>query len=117
MLAASQAVVGMGSDDDRWETPPGFGQTLGSPELAPGSGDRPASANDHATQTDALIREDVTRALADSADDTHDVTATVQDAEVTLEGTVADATSKQAIEQLVERIAGVKRVHSRLRTT
>lgn len=103
-------------DDDRWETPPGFGQTLGSPELAPGSLDRPQrSAEEHATQTDALIREDVARALDDSVEDTDDVTATVHDGEVSLDGVVADMTALQAIEALVERVAGVKRVHSRLR--
>lgn len=107
----------MGSDDDdRWETPPGFGQTLGSPELAPGSLDRPRrSADEHAAQTDALIREDVARALEDSAEDTDDVTANVQDGEVSLDGVVADATAMQAVEALVERVAGVKRVRSRLR--
>lgn len=106
----------MGSDDDRWETPPGFGQTLGSPELAPGSEEERRSPAEHAAQTDALIREDVARVLADSPEDTHEVIATVRDAEVTLVGIVADTTSQQAIEALVEEVAGVKRVHSRLRT-
>lgn len=107
----------MGSDDDdRWETPLGFGQTLGSPELAPGSLARTRrSADEDAAQTDALIREDVARALAESAEDTDDVTASVHDGEVSLDGVVADATAMQAVEALVERVAGVKRVRSRLR--
>ncbi|HWB74472.1 MAG TPA: BON domain-containing protein [Nannocystaceae bacterium] len=105
----------MGSDDD-WETPPGFGQTLGAPELAPGSLARAArSADEHAVQTDALILEDVTRVLEDSVEDTDDVAATVEGGEVTLDGVAADLTAVQAIEALVERVAGVKRVHSRLR--
>jgi osmotically-inducible protein OsmY len=108
----------MGSDDDhRTETPPGFGQTLGSPQLAPGIQARPASTTDHAADTDALIREDVARVLADSSDDTQGVTATVSDAEVTLEGTVADTLAKETLETAIERVPGVKRVHSQLRTT
>ncbi|MBC8072269.1 MAG: BON domain-containing protein [Deltaproteobacteria bacterium] len=108
----------MGSDDKpRTETPPGFGQTLGSPKLAPGGQARPTSTTEHAAETDVLIREDVARMLEDSSDDTQGVTATVQDAEVTLEGTVADTLAKETLETAIERVPGVKRVHSRLRTT
>jgi osmotically-inducible protein OsmY len=108
----------MGSDDDhRTEIPPGFGQTLGSPELAPDMRARPASTSENAADTDALIREDVARVLADSSDDTKGVAATVQGAEVTLEGTVADTMAKETLETAIERVPGVKRVHSRLRTS
>lgn len=105
------------ASDNRTEIPPGFGQTLGSPELAPDMQARPTSATEHATQTDALIREDVARVLAESSDDAQGVTATVQDAEVTLVGTVADTLAKETLETAIERVPGVKRVHSELRTT
>lgn len=108
----------MGTNDDhRTEIPPGFGTTLGSPVLAPNMQARPTSPSEHAAATDALIREDIARLLADSAEDTQHVVATVQDAEVTLEGSVADALAKETVETAIERVPGVKRVHSRLRTS
>jgi hypothetical protein len=117
-FAHGPACAQMGRDDDpRIETPPGFGQTLGSPELAPDMQARPTSTAEHAAQTDVLIREDVARVLEDSSDDAQGVTATVQDAEVTLVGTVADTSAKETLEAAIERVPGVKRVHSQLRTS
>ncbi len=66
-------------------------------------------------RSDAMIREDVCEALAyDAYVDAHDITVTVEEGEVTLDGTIPDRSHKRIAEQLTERVRGVVDVHNRL---
>jgi hypothetical protein len=66
-------------------------------------------------RSDAIIYEDVCEALAyDGFLDATEITAKVEEAEVTLEGTVVDRVHKRVAEQLAERVRGVVDVHNRL---
>jgi hypothetical protein len=64
---------------------------------------------------DARIREDVCEALSASGEiDASDIEVVVEDAEVTLTGTVPDRPTKRMAEQCAERVSGVRDVHNRL---
>lgn len=66
-------------------------------------------------RSDDSIRDDVNEALTRDAElDAWDILVTVDDGEVTLEGTVADRRSKRRAEDLAEQ-RGVRDVHNRLR--
>lgn len=67
-------------------------------------------------RTDARIREDVCDRLSwDDEVDATDVTVTVKDGEVTLEGTVETRHMKRQAEDLAEAVAGVRDVHNQIR--
>ncbi len=67
------------------------------------------------SRSDDRIREEVCEALTREADlDPSDVRVTVEEGEVTLEGTVPDRRSKRRAEDLADR-RGVRDVHNRLR--
>lgn len=67
-------------------------------------------------RSDERIREDVCERLSDSPwVDASEVDVRVQDAEVTLTGTVQDRREKRMMEDIVERIPGVKDVHNQIR--
>ena len=67
------------------------------------------------TRSDDRIREDVCDRLSDDDEvDASDVTVTVRDGEVTLEGTVNDRRAKHRAEDIADNVRGVKDVHNRL---
>jgi len=67
-------------------------------------------------RSDERIKEDVSERLMDDGHlDASDVEVSVQDAEVTLTGTVADRFAKRHAEDLAERASGVKHVQNNLR--
>jgi hypothetical protein len=67
-------------------------------------------------RSDERIREDVSdRLCEDGALDATNITVTVNDGEVTLEGTVEDRQSKRDAEDLAYDVAGITQVHNRLR--
>lgn len=69
------------------------------------------------TRSDERIRDDVSDRLTDDDElDASDITVTVKDGEVTLEGTVADRRSKHHAEDIVDAVTGVKEVHNGLKT-
>lgn len=66
-------------------------------------------------RSDERVREDVCDLLtADPNVDASDLTVTVKDCEVTLEGKVDDRWTKRQVEDLSESVAGVRQVHNRL---
>lgn len=67
-------------------------------------------------RSDERIREDVCDRLSDDDEvDASDITVTVKNAEVILEGTVTDRHSKHRAEDIAESISGVKEVTNHLR--
>lgn len=67
-------------------------------------------------RSDERIREDVCDRLSDDDEvDASDITVTVKNAEVILEGTVSDRQSKHRAEDIAESISGVKEVTNHLR--
>jgi len=67
-------------------------------------------------RSDERIREDACERLTyDSEVDASDVTVTVADGEVTLEGEVENRNQKRRAEDVIENVNGVKDVHNRLR--
>jgi hypothetical protein len=68
------------------------------------------------TRSDDRLREDISERLmmADSVDSS-DVTVSVKDAKVTLEGRVPDRRMKHAIEDLVDNCPGVQDIDNRIR--
>ena len=67
-------------------------------------------------RSDERIREDVCDRLSDDDEvDASDITVTVKNAEVILEGTVIDRQSKHRAEDIAESISGVKEVTNHLR--
>ncbi|HEY6330486.1 MAG TPA: BON domain-containing protein [Blastocatellia bacterium] len=65
---------------------------------------------------DESIREDVCeRLLHDTHIDAREVVVTVENGEVTLEGTVADLIQKRRTDDACASVSGVKDVHNRLR--
>jgi hypothetical protein len=69
------------------------------------------------TRSDDRIREDVCdRLSADDEVDASDISVTVSQGEVTLEGTVPDRHSKRRAEDISESVIGVDEVHNRLRS-
>lgn len=68
-------------------------------------------------RSDERIREDVSDRLTDDDDiDASDITVTVKDGEITLEGSVTDRRAKHRAEDVAEAVTGVKDVHNRLKT-
>jgi hypothetical protein len=68
------------------------------------------------TRSDERIREDVCDRLSDDDEvDARDITVTVKNAEVILEGTVNDRRSKHRAEDVAESVSGVKEVTNHLR--
>jgi hypothetical protein len=66
-------------------------------------------------RSDQRIREDVCDLLTfDGAIDASDIDVVVEDAEVTLNGTVPDRAMKKMAERCAERVRGVRDVHNRL---
>ncbi|HEY8946822.1 MAG TPA: BON domain-containing protein [Polyangiaceae bacterium] len=69
------------------------------------------------TRSDDRIREDVCDRLSyDDEVDASDIIVTVQQGEVTLEGTVEDRRAKHRAEDIADSVNGVKDVHNRLRS-
>jgi osmotically-inducible protein OsmY len=67
-------------------------------------------------RSDERIREDVCDRLSDDDEiDARDITVTVKNADVILEGTVIDRRSKHRAEDIAESISGVKNVTNQLR--
>ncbi len=67
-------------------------------------------------RSDARIREDVCDRLSDDDEiDASDITVTVREAEVILEGTVTDRHIKHRAEEIAESVSGVRDVTNRLR--
>jgi len=67
-------------------------------------------------RSDERIREDVSDRLSwDDQVDASDITVTVSEGEVTLEGSVPDRMSKRRSEDIAEQVMGVKDVHNRLK--
>jgi hypothetical protein len=68
-------------------------------------------------RTDERIREEVCQRMCEHpAIDTAEMQVTVQNGEVTLEGSVDDRFEKRLAEDLAEDVPGVRDVHNRLRT-
>lgn len=68
-------------------------------------------------RSDERLREAVCEKLTDDPNiDAGDITVTVQNQVVTLDGTVDDRWTKYQVEELVERCGGVKDVRNQLRT-
>jgi osmotically-inducible protein OsmY len=68
------------------------------------------------TRSDERIREDANDRLTDDwRVDASNVTITVKDAEVTLDGTVASREAKRRAEDVVDNVSGVKHVQNNLR--
>lgn len=67
------------------------------------------------TRSDDRIREDVCDRLSDDDEvDATDITVTVRDGEVTLEGGVNDRRAKHRAEDIADNVRGVRDVHNRL---
>jgi len=67
------------------------------------------------TRSDERIREDVSDRLSDDDEvDASDITVTVKDGEVTLEGTVKVRREKHRAEDIADAVRGVNDVHNRL---
>lgn len=67
-------------------------------------------------RSDERIREDVNEILEEHGDiDATDVTVTVSEREVTLEGSVEDRRTKRLAEDVSASVSGVRDVHNRLR--
>lgn len=67
-------------------------------------------------RSDERLREEVCERLtADPDVDASEVEVTIQDGDVTLEGTVRTRAMKRAAEDCAEAISGVQQVHNRLR--
>jgi osmotically-inducible protein OsmY len=68
------------------------------------------------TRSDERIREDVCDRLSEDDElDASDISVTVQNAEITLEGSVPDRRSKHRAEDISDAVSGVRDVHNRLR--
>lgn len=68
-------------------------------------------------RSDERIREDVCDRLSDDDEvDARDITVTVKNADVILEGTVIDRRTKHRAEDIAESVSGVKNVTNHLRT-
>jgi hypothetical protein len=68
------------------------------------------------TRSDERIREDICDRLSDDDEvDARDITVTVKNAEVVLEGSVSDRRSKHRAEDIAESVSGVKDVSNHLK--
>jgi len=69
------------------------------------------------TRSDERIREDVCDRLSyDDEVDASDISVSVKDGEVTLEGSVADRHAKHRAEDIADAVHGVRDVHNKLKT-
>jgi hypothetical protein len=92
----------------------GFG-LASSPSVTPRGGFSGKGPRGY-TRSDDRVREDVCDRLSwDDEVDASDVTVTVSQGEVTLEGSVPDRHSKRRAEDIAENVMGVKDVHNRLK--
>lgn len=66
-------------------------------------------------RSDERLREDVCERLSHSGLDVGEVSVTVAEGKVTLEGTVSDRASKHAIENCVDDCLGVQDIDNRIR--
>jgi hypothetical protein len=98
-----------------------FGQTPGYSEerfgaTAPTRGRYTGRGPKEYTRSDDRIKEDVNDRLEQHGEiDAWEISAMVQNGEVTLEGTVPDRLMKRLAEDVAEESPGVKQVHNRLR--
>jgi len=100
---------------NRWQEP--------SPSFRGGEDFRRSGAGPHAgkgpkgyIRSDERIKEQVSERLEEHGEvDASEITVSVNEGEVTLEGTIADRSMKRMAEELVEDSPGVKQVHNRLR--
>lgn len=110
------AAVGSGNEADwRAKTQPvatSWSTPNGSPKPGALAGKGP---KDSARADQQLFEEVHERLTADDGFDGSDVTVTVRDAEVTLEGTVADRHAKQRAEAAAASVSGIREVHNHLR--
>ncbi|HET9953161.1 MAG TPA: BON domain-containing protein [Polyangiaceae bacterium] len=68
------------------------------------------------TRSDERIREDICDRLSDDDElDASDISVSVKNGEVTLEGEVADRASKHRAEDIADAVSGVTDVHNRIR--
>jgi len=96
------------SSNDRWER----GASYGSQRDGGFFGKGPKGY----TRSDDRIREDVCDRLSDDDElDASDITVTVKNGDVTLEGTAPDRRSKRRAEDIAEAVGGVREVHNLLR--
>lgn len=108
-------------DESRWvELRQSYGQQPPSSPYTPVS--RPGGHSGKGprgyVRSDERIREDVSDRLSwDDQVDASDITVTVSEGEVTLEGTVPDRMSKRRAEDVSEDVMGVKDVHNRLKAS
>ena len=106
-------------DIDRgWYTPgtSGYGNDTGRRNVqGPGQGHFGKGPKGY-VRSDERIREDICDRLSDDDEiDARDITVTVKNAEVTLEGQVIDRRSKHRAEDVAESVSGVKEVSNHLR--
>lgn len=67
-------------------------------------------------RSDERLRDEVCdRLTADPDIDASEITVTVQDCEVTFEGTIPNRSMKRGAEECAEEVSGVRQVHNRLR--
>lgn len=108
---------GPGSQEPDWRA--GRRYPLGEErrESEPGAGQRRYPPGPKGYQrSDERLREDISERLLQSRDiDSSDVTVTVSDAKVVLEGTVPERPMKHAIEDLVDACPGVQDIDNRIR--
>lgn len=81
----------------------------------PATGQHVGKGPKNFTRSDDRIREQVCELLEDADIDASGVEVTVQDGEVTLEGTVTHRADKRHAEDIVCHARGVKECHNRLR--
>lgn len=94
-----------------------------NPELAPGAGvgDRPDHPSHYGKgpvayqRPDSSIREEICEILTyDSHIDASEIEVSVEDGEVTLDGTVTDRSQKKRAQGLADSISGIRDVHNRI---
>jgi hypothetical protein len=96
------------------DTPPGWGWDVGAtePHHGPHRGRGPRGYQ----RDDARILDDVAALFTRDAQlDASGITVTVENAEVSLAGTVADRQDRLRAEWLADRVLGVRDVHNHLR--
>lgn len=111
-------------EDSRWlELRQGYRQPASSPYTPVGRADSTPRGGFAGkgprgyVRSDERIREDVSDRLSwDDHVDASDITVTVSEGEVTLEGTTPDRAQKRRAEDIAEDVMGVKDVHNRLKS-
>jgi hypothetical protein len=107
---------GSGRFSSEWEQPEHTGafgsHGYGSQEFESHAGKGPKGYQ----RSDERIREELSdRLTADPEIDASDITVSIRQGEVTLEGTVSQRGMKRAAEDLADEISGVRQVNNRLR--